>query len=74
MQSEQRIHDIFFPRMKIKDYSIVSNGQNCFGQPIKNDIRLYENIQKITMGQGNNYTTVCLVNYLHLMISIYLNN
>ena len=34
-----------------------------FDQPVKNDIRTYDNIRKITAGQGDDYTTVCLLDY-----------
>ena len=38
-------------------------GRNFFEQPIKNDIKTYENIWKITTGQGDDYTTDCLLDY-----------
>ena len=37
--------------------------QNVFDQPVKNDIRTYHNIQKIATGQGDDYTTGCLLDY-----------
>ena len=40
------------------------DGCNFFYQPIKNDLRTYENIQKIATGQGDDYATGCLLNYL----------
>ena len=30
-----------------------------FDQPINKDIKTYENIRKITTGQGDDYTTGC---------------
>ena len=38
-------------------------GRNFFEQPIKNDIKTYENIWKITTGQGDDYTTDCLLDH-----------
>ena len=35
-------------------------GKNLFDQSIRNDIKTYENIQKIATGQGDDYTTGCL--------------
>ena len=36
--------------------------KNFFDQPIKNDIKkTYENIRKIKTDQGDDYTTVCLL-------------
>ena len=37
------------------------DGRNFFDQPIKNDIKTYENIRKIKTGQGDNYATGCLL-------------
>ena len=37
------------------------NGENFFGQPIKNNKVTYENIIKIATGQGDDYTTGCLL-------------
>ena len=37
--------------------------QNILDQPGKNDMRKYDNIRKIATGQGDKYTTVCLVDY-----------
>ena len=35
--------------------------QNLFDQPVKNDLRTYDNIQKNATGQGEDYTTSCLL-------------
>ena len=34
-----------------------------FDQPLKNDVRKYDNILKIESIQGDDYTTGCLVDY-----------
>ena len=39
------------------------DGQNFFDQPVKNNLRTYNNIQKIAIGQGDDYTTGCILNY-----------
>ena len=39
------------------------NGENFFDQPIKNNKVTYENIRKIARGQGDDYTTGCLLYY-----------
>ena len=36
---------------------------NFFDQPIKSDMRLYDKIQKLAAGQGDYYTTGCLLDY-----------
>ena len=39
------------------------NGENFFDQTIKNNKVTYENIRKIATGQGDDYTTGCLLDY-----------
>ena len=39
------------------------NGENVFDQPIKNNKVTYESIRKIATGQGDDYTTGCLLDY-----------
>ena len=54
----------YLPTVEIKDNNIMINGENFFDQPIKNNKVTYENIRKITTGQGDDYyTTGCLLDY-----------
>ena len=53
----------YLPIVEIKDYNIVINGENFFDQPIKNNKMTYDNIRKIATGQGDDYTTGCLLDY-----------
>ena len=53
----------YLPTVEIKDYNIVINGENFFDQPIKNNKITYDNIRKIATGQGDDYTTGCLLDY-----------
>ena len=53
----------YLPTVEIKDYNIIINGENFFDQPIKNIKVTYENIRKIAIGQGDDYTTGCLLDY-----------
>ena len=39
------------------------NGENFFDQPIKNNKVTYDKIKKIATGQGDDYTTGCLLDY-----------
>ena len=41
------------------------DGKNFFDQPIKNDKVKYENIRKIAIGQGDDYTTGRLLDYTY---------
>ena len=37
------------------------DGPNFFDQPVKNNFIIYDNIWKIASGQGDDYTTGCLL-------------
>ena len=64
--NHRTIHDRYYLRIiEIKDYNIMINGENFFDQPIKNNKVTYENIRKIATGQGDDYTTGCLLDYLY---------
>ena len=39
------------------------DGENFLDQPVTNDKVIYENIRKITIGQGDDDTTGCLLPY-----------
>ena len=39
------------------------DGKNFFDQPINSDLKTYENIRRIATGQGDDYTTGCLLDY-----------
>ena len=41
------------------------DGNFFFDQPINSMIKIYENIRKITIGQGDDYTTGCLLDYTY---------
>ena len=49
----------------MKDYNVMIDGKNVFDQPIKDNKVTYENIRKITTGQGGDYTTGCLLDYIY---------
>ena len=41
------------------------DGKNFFDQPVRNDNVTYENIGKIAIGRGDDYTTGCLLDYTY---------
>ena len=58
---EQYTQNIIFPTVEIKDYNVMINGKNFFDQPVENNLRTYDNIRKNATGQGDDYTTGCLI-------------
>ena len=55
----------YLPNVEIKDYNVEIDGKNFFDQPVKNNKITYENIRKIATGQGDDYTTGCLLDYAY---------
>ena len=53
----------YLPNIEIKDYNMLINGENLFDQPIKNNKVTSENIRKFATGQGDDYTTGCLLDF-----------
>ena len=51
--------------VEIKDHNIMINDENFFDQPIKSNKVTYDNIRKIATGQGDDYATGCLLDYLY---------
>ena len=41
------------------------DGKIFFDQPVKTDMRTYDNIRKIETGHGDDYTTSCLLDYVY---------
>ena len=55
--------EYYLPKVEIKDYNVQIYSKNFFDQPINNDIKTFENIRKSATGQGDDYTTGCLLDY-----------
>ena len=54
------------------------NAKHFFNQPVKNNLKAYDNVKKNLTGQGDDYTTECLIDYNYFnkyyrMIAIDLN-
>ena len=42
---------------------VTTDGKSFFDQPDKSDSRTYDNIRKMSIGQRDDYTTGCLLDY-----------
>ena len=51
------------PKEVIDNYNGKINGKNFYDQAIDSDKKQYEEIRKLTTGQGEDYTTGCLLDY-----------
>ena len=54
--------------VKINDYNVMTDGKNIFDEPVKYDIRTYENNWKIVIGQGDVYTNAYLLDYVYYKV------
>ena len=50
-------------RSTIKNYNIKIDERNVCDQPINDLIRQYDEVRKVSKGQGDGYTTSCLLDY-----------
>ena len=64
--ADRTVHTGYFlPKVEINDCNVKIDGRNFFDQPMNDDIKTYENIRKIATGQGDDYRTGCLLDYLY---------
>ena len=55
----------FLPRIEIKNYNIEIDGRNVYDQPIDDLIKQYDEVRKLSTGQGDDYTTDCLLDFAY---------
>ena len=53
----------FLPRVNMTKCNVLIDGRNFYDQPINDQIKKYDEIRKVTAGQGDDYTTGCLLDY-----------
>ena len=49
----------------MNDYNLMIDEQFFFDELVKTNLKIYDNIWKIAIGQGNDYMTSCLLDYNH---------
>ena len=55
----------FFPRVKIGNYNIEIDGRNFYDQPVNNSIKQNDELRKISVIQGDDYATGCLLDFAY---------
>ena len=55
----------FLPKAEIKSYNVLSDETNFYDQPINNFKKYYDEVRKNSTGQGDDYTTGCLLGYAY---------
>ena len=65
-ENDRTSHSTYYlTKVEIKDYNVMIDGRKVFNQAIDSMTKMYENIRKIAMVQGNNYSTGCLLDYTY---------
>ena len=55
----------FLPRVKVEYYNIEINGRHFYDHPINDSINQYNKVRKVSTGQGDDYTTGCLLDFAY---------
>ena len=66
MLKKSNARKYYLPKGVIKNYNVIINGKNFYDQTTDSDIKRYEEIRKLTTGQGEDYTTGCLLDYQYI--------
>ena len=53
----------FLPGVNITNYNVLIDDRNFYDQSINDSIKQYDEIRKTATGQGEDYTTGCLLDY-----------
>ena len=66
--TENSYDKYFLPRLKLQhseNYNIEIDERNFYDQAINDSIKQYDEIRKISTGQGDDYTTGCLLDFAY---------
>ena len=55
----------FLPRREFKNYNVLIDGRNFYDQTINVIIKQYDEVRKVSIGFGDDYTTGCLLDYTY---------
>ena len=55
----------FLPWVKIENYNIEIDGRNFHDQPVNDLIKKYDEVRKVSTGQGDDYTISCLLDFAY---------
>ena len=59
-ETDREVHTTcYLPNVEIKDCNVIIDGINLFDKPIKNNLKTYDNIRRISTGQRDDYLTNC---------------
>ena len=65
-KEDETVHTKYYlPTVETKDYDVMIDGRNLFDQPVKKYCHSIWKIRKIATGQGDDYTSGCLLDYYY---------
>ena len=65
MSTKKYLINIFFQKLKLKNTNVEIDGRNFYDQAINDSIKQYNEVRKISTGQGDDYTTGCLLDFAY---------
>ena len=65
--TENSYDKYFLPRLKIDNYNIEIDGRNVCDEPINASIKQNDEIKKISIWQGDDHTTGCLLDLAYFI-------
>ena len=63
--NEEAFNKYFLPKITIEKYNVEIDGRNFYDQAINDPIKQYEEVRKISTGQGDDYTVGCLLDFAY---------
>ena len=63
--NEEAFNKYFLPKITIEKYNVEIDGRNFYDQSINDLIKQYDEVRKISTGQGDDYTTGCLLDFAY---------
>ena len=62
---KKHLINIFFQKLKLKKYNVEIDSRNFYDQAINDSIKQYDEVRKISTGQGDDYTTGSLLDFAY---------
>ena len=63
--NEKAFNKYFLPNIKIEKKNVEIDGRNFYDQAINDSVKQYDEIRKKSTGQGDDYTTGCLLHFAY---------
>ena len=71
---ERNSHRKFYlPRVDIKDYNVIIDGRSFYDNPISSQIEKYNELRKVILAKGDDYTRGCLLDYDYFKKKLLIN-